>query len=101
MEKLPQNISRQRVSTETELEHCMRTAHVSERDPVFFYFKEKAKSEQVIIMNYLNSLPEVTSLLYICQIYLPDDYAIMKYELKINTLFTIYEPDKNKNVKKL
>lgn len=52
-------------------------------------------------MNYLNSLPEVTSLLYMCQIYLPDEALVRKFGLKINTLFILYDPDQNGSVKKL
>lgn len=52
-------------------------------------------------MNYLNSLPEVTSLFYICQIYLPDESLVKRFSLKINTLFTLQEPDRNGGAKKL
>lgn len=72
LKALPQAISRQRVSADTEAEHCLRTAALTNRDPIFFYFSEKAGDEKTYIINYLNSLPEVTSLMYFCQIYLPE-----------------------------
>lgn len=51
-------------------------------------------------MNYLNSLSEVTSLLYFCQIYLPDEYLVNKFDLKQNTIFTLFDEDGKGNMKK-
>ena len=52
-------------------------------------------------MNYFNSQSEVTSLLYFCQIYLPDDDLVRKFSLKVNIIFTLFDPDQNGNMKKL
>ena len=98
---VPQATSRQRVSTETEADHCIRTAMASHRDPVFFYFNEKTHKKQTQLMNYFNSQREVTELLYFCQIYLPDDDLVRKFSLKQNILFTLFDQDRNGNMKKL
>jgi len=52
-------------------------------------------------MNYLNSMPEVTSLQFFCQVYLPDDELVKKFNLKQNSLFTLFDPDKTGHIKKL
>lgn len=51
-------------------------------------------------MNYLNSLSEVTSLLYFCQIYLPDTGLTKKFGLKQNTIFTLFDVDGSGNMQK-
>ena len=79
---IPQTVSRQRVSTETEADHCIRTAMASKRDPLFYYFNEKTHKNKLANMNYLNSLSEVTSFLYFCQIYLPDEFLTRKFTLR-------------------
>lgn len=79
----------------------MKTAAFSQRDPIFFYFNEKAGEEKTYIINYLNSLPEVTSLQYFCQIYLPDDHLKHKFGLKQDTIFTMSDPDQTGNMRKM
>jgi hypothetical protein len=98
---IPQTQSRQKVSTDTEAQMCLRTASISNRDPIFYYFNEKSHKNELYIMNYLNSLPEVTSLLYFCHIYLPDDDLIHKFTLKPNTIFTLFDEDGKGTMQKL
>lgn len=81
------------VETETEADMCLRTAKASQRDPLFFYFDEKQNKDNILVMNYLNSLPEVASLFYICQIYLPEESLVKKFAIKPNSLFTLLEAE--------
>lgn len=43
------------------------------------------------LLEYFNSLPEVTSLIYFCQVYVPDNDLISRFQIKENSLFSMMD----------
>lgn len=52
-------------------------------------------------MNYFNSLPEITSLIFICQISVPDESLIKKFGINQNSMFTLKDHDQKGHLQKL
>lgn len=68
---------------------CLKTAHASKRDPVIYWYNEKQHKNTLKLLEYFNSLPEATSLIYFCQVYLPDEDLISRFQLRENSLFSM------------
>jgi hypothetical protein len=61
---------------------CLKTALTSQRDPVLYWYNDKEQKNTLKLLEYFNSLPEVNSLIYFCQIYLPDQDLKKRFQLK-------------------
>lgn len=80
-DSLPKSTARQQITTVTEGDHCVKAAKAADKEPIFFYFNEKTHAKSLSVLKYFNSLPEVNSLLYFCQFYLPDEEVTRNYRL--------------------
>lgn len=91
--ELPQAEARQKVTTEKESQMCIEGAKAAQKEPVLYYFNERTHGVALSLLRYFGSLDEVSSLLYFCQIILPEEDIRKTYQLTENTIFTLTPPD--------
>jgi hypothetical protein len=56
-EYLPQAPVRQKISTGSEAEMCLKTALTSQRDPVIYWYNDKEHKNTLRLLEYFNRLP--------------------------------------------
>ena len=68
---------------------CVSAAGAAGKEMVLYYSNEKTHPRALQLLKYMGGLPEINSLLYFCQFYLPDDDVSREFQLKENTVFTL------------